>query len=319
MGLVAVALFAVAGWSTAWLTLPAAALWDLATRRQRWPTLRFLVLALGYPLMQLTGVLFLAPTALLRWHPRWQAWNDRFQSHWGSWTHRYLHRVYDLTLQVEGAEALSPGPVLMLMRHTSQADTVLVPHLVGIGLGRTLRYVLKRDLRNDPCFDMLGARGHHAFVSRGQDPIGDRAQLAWLMTDLRPEDVVVIYPEGTRTSPQKKRQLAERLAEKGETALLAYASTLKHLLPPRLGGTLAMLEDSPGCDLIVCGHVGLEGASRFELFREGALIGKTVRVRFWRVPWADVPAEPAAREAWLLDRWKALDDWVEAVTHPPSR
>jgi len=305
-----VALLFVGAWSTAWLSLPAAALLDLTTRRRAWPTVRFGVLVLGYTLMQLTGLAFLAATAPLRFLPSWSDWNSRFEGWWGHTAQRWVHHAYSMFLEVEGLEALDPGPIVILMRHTSQADTLLIPHLVGHGLGRNLRYVLKQDLRLDPCFDFLGERGRHAFVSRGKDPDGDREQLSWLLSDLGPDDVVIIYPEGTRTSPDKRAQLAQRLEQKGEQELLQYARELAHLLPPRLGGTLAMLEDNPGCDLVICGHVGLEGASRFDLFREGALTRKTVRVRFWRRPWSDVPDDADGRKRWLLATWKQLDDWV---------
>jgi hypothetical protein len=216
-----------------------------------------------------------------------------------------------MDLRVEGLEHLASGPILVLMRHTSQADTLLVPHLLGMRMGYTLRFVMKSTLRNDPCFDMLGERGHHAFVSRGTDPEGDRAQLAWLLRDLSPMEAVIIFPEGTRTSPEKRRQLLKRLEEKNESFLLEYALSLKHLLPPRLGGTLSMLMDNPGCDLVFCGHVGLEGASQFHQFREGALTGTCVQVRFWREPFGAIPTDERALKDWLLTRWKGLDDWVD--------
>ncbi len=313
----AVTVLAAVFWPTAWLTLPAAVIWDLLTRRKGLPTARFALLAMGYPLLQALGLSYLFFTAPLRWSPRWHQWNERFQVFWGHAAHGYLQWIYSLTLKVEGLEALEPGPILLLMRHTSQADTLLIPHLVGTGLHRNLRYVLKRDLRLDPCFDLLGERGHHAFVSRGKDPEGDRQQIRWLLQDLTARDIVVIYPEGTRTSPEKKERLARRLQEQGETRLFAFANSLKHLLPPRLGGCLALLEDNPGCDLVLCGHVGLEGASRFDRFREGALTGKRVHVRFWRVPWSEVPPDANGRTDWLLAQWKALDDWVDQSLPEP--
>ncbi len=311
VSLTAVALYTLLVWSTCWITLPVAGVIDLVTGRRAWPSVRFVLLALGYPLMQIHGLTFVLLTAPLAWHPRAFHWMDRFQVRWGSLAHRYLAKVYSMGLEVEGLEALEPGPVILLMRHTSQADTLLIPHIVGRGLNRSLRYVLKKDLRADPCFDLIGARGHHAFVSRGKDPQGDREQITWLLSELRPQDVPVIYPEGTRTSPEKRAKVIKRLEEKGESELLEYAQRLRHLLPPRLGGVLAMLEDSPGCDIVFCGHVGLEGASRFDLFREGELTHKTVRVIFWRVAWRDVPEDEGGRRRWILDQWQAMDDWVE--------
>ncbi len=319
IGLTVIGLYTLVAWSTAWLSVPIAAAIDGVTRREDWPTVRFVLLALGYPLMQLHALSFILVTAPFTWHPRAFDWADRFQVGWGHFAHRYLAAVYGMGLEVDGLEAFEPGPVLLLMRHTSQADTLLIPHIVGHGLDRSLRYVLKRDLRKDPAFDLLGDRGHHAFVSRGKDPEGDREQIKWLLSGLRPRDVPVIYPEGTRTSDEKRARLIKRLEEKGETELLSYARRLRHLLPPRLGGTLAMLEDSPGCDIVFCGHVGLEGASRFDLFREGELTHKTVRVAFWRVPWSAVPEATDARGRWILEEWQKMDDWVDAIHRGEDR
>jgi len=44
----------------------------------------------------------------------------------------------------------------------------------------------------------------------------------------------------------------------------------------------------------------------------GALRGAVVRVCFWRVPFDEIPTERSARQAWLLEQWQAIDDWIEA-------
>ena len=48
--------------------------------------------------------------------------------------------------------------------------------------------------------------------------------------------------------------------------------------------------------------------------RAGVLVGRTVRIRFWRYPAADLPQGEAARTEWLYDRWQMLDDWVDRQT-----
>jgi hypothetical protein len=80
----------------------------------------------------------------------------------------------------------------------------------------------------------------------------------------------------------------------------------ENVLPPRLGGPLALLEECRGAD----GHVGLDG---FEYIRDiwaGGLVGTTVRLRFWRFPAAEIPAGEEARTKCLYQRWQLLDDWV---------
>ena len=50
-------------------------------------------------------------------------------------------------------------------------------------------------------------------------------------------------------------------------------------------------------------------------FREllnGSLVGRVIRVRFWRVPFAAIPTGRAARVEWLYDWWSRLDAWIGA-------
>jgi len=49
----------------------------------------------------------------------------------------------------------------------------------------------------------------------------------------------------------------------------------------------------------------------------GALVGATIRVRFWRVPAADIPIGDDARIQWLYEHWQRIDDWV-GEGHPHS-
>lgn len=94
--------------------------------------------------------------------------------------------------------------------------------------------------------------------------------------------------------------------------MLEYATSLQSLLPPRPGGTLALLEAAPGADVVVCAHSGFEGSASLLEIWKGALLHKAVRVKFWRTPSDAIPRELDARTAWLLDEWQHLDAWVEA-------
>jgi hypothetical protein len=40
-------------------------------------------------------------------------------------------------------------------------------------------------------------------------------------------------------------------------------------------------------------------------------IERTIRVFAWRIPRAEIPAEPLAQIAWLDDQWRRLDDRVD--------
>jgi hypothetical protein len=86
---------------------------------------------------------------------------------------------------------------------------------------------------------------------------------------------------------------------------------LRHVLPPHLGGPLALLEAAPGADVLFVAHTGLEGAATVREVWNGALIDRTVRVGFRRARRASIPDSRAERTAWLDAEWLAIDEWIE--------
>ena len=71
-----------------------------------------------------------------------------------------------------------------------------------------------------------------------------------------------------------------------------------------------MIERNPGVDVVFCAHSGLEGAGSPRDLLAGALVGSTVRVRFWRVPYAEIPVTYEARIEWLYGQWQRVDEWI---------
>lgn len=300
------------------ILVPCAALVDLA-RRARFSTMRALAFFLVYLGAECTGVLFATGLWIVARFRRvdeatFLRWNFRLQCAWTGSLYRAAVWIYALAIEVEGADAIAPGPILMFMRHTSVADTVLPGVLVSGALGIRLRYVLKHELLVDPCLDIVGLRLANHFVRRA---VGDaRAEIAAvgaLARGLAADEGVLIYPEGTRHSARRSEQRVARLRESGDP-FLAQAAALKRVLPPHLGGPLALLEEAAksGVAVVFCAHVGFEGAATLPRFLGGALIGARVQVVFWRVPLAEVPASEQARRAWLYVEWKKIDDWVVA-------
>ena len=136
--------------------------------------------------------------------------------------------------------------------------------------------------------------------------------MARLAADLGAEDGVLIYPEGTRSTPARRQRAMERLAAGPGPQRSERLRGLRHLLPPRPGGPVALLGAAPGADVLVLGHEGLEGLARVSDLLSGALVGRTILVRFWRHAAAAVPREPEAALAWLDERWLELDRWVDS-------
>ncbi len=119
-----------------------------------------------------------------------------------------------------------------------------------------------------------------------------------------------IYPEGTRFTPERQRRALAHIRRRGDSDLVARAERLRYVLPPRLGGTMALLEAGTEADAVFCVHAGFEGVRTFHDLLSGALIDRTVEVEYWRVPATRIPKDGDARIDWLYDQWIRVDEWV---------
>ena len=244
-----------------------------------------------------------------------ELWLERHYALQGFWVTSLFRgaRIFlRIRLRVEGQEALARGRVLLLVRHASVVDALL-PNLVAVGPhGLRLRYVIKRELRIDPCLDIVGDRLPNAFVRRGSgDSASEIARVTALAEDLSPRDGVILFPEGTRFTPERKRKILDSLEASGESERYASAAALKNVLPLRLGGIAGLLETDPEADLVFCAHTGTERLTRLGDLWSGAAQGALLQVACWRVPAREIPREEAARISWLEAQWRRIDSWVE--------
>jgi 1-acyl-sn-glycerol-3-phosphate acyltransferase len=237
---------------------------------------------------------------------------------WACGLFRAASRVFALELRIDGEAAAVPGPVVVLIRHTSLADTLL-PEVV-LGQALRLRYVLKRELLLDPCIDVVGRRLRCAFIRRGSgESEREIAAIRALAHDLGPRDGVVIYPEGTRFTPEKRTRALERLARSGQDERLTRARLLRHVLPARTAGPLALLEAAGGADPLFFAHTGLEGLATLRDVLSGGILGRKIRVQLWRTPRSVIPAEREGGVRWLDEEWTRVDDWIERTRCAEAR
>lgn len=296
------------------LALPLVAAYD-ALSRNRWSGTRSLLGLVHYFLCEAVGLIASGLLAVAGAFAPERAleWNFRLQCLWARALFAGARRLFGLKLTVAGLGSVAAGPALLLMRHASVVDTLLPAVVVSSRTGLRLRYVMKRELLWDPCLDVVGQRLPNAFVRRGQGGSPQEiARVRDLARDLGPRDGVLLYPEGTRFTPRKRSAALARLAETADPKLVERARSLQHLLPPRLGGVLALLETAPGTDVVFCAHTGLEGLRTLNDLWNGALVGRSVEVEFWRVPAASIPTGLDARVAWIYDQWSRVDAWLDA-------
>jgi 1-acyl-sn-glycerol-3-phosphate acyltransferase len=235
------------------------------------------------------------------------------QCWWGGTLFRAIRAIWSVSLEVEGDAAVE-GPLLVFVRHASLADTLLPVNVLSRLHGLRLRYVLKRELLVDPCLDVAGQRLPNVFVRRGSgDGKREIDSIRQLAADAGPREGVLIYPEGTRFSQERRARALERIAAGGDTERLERARLLRRVLPPRTGGPQALLEARPDADVLFVAHVGLDGLTKLGDFLDGRLVERRVRVQLRRVSAESIPSERGARVEWLDAEWARLDAWVDAA------
>lgn len=305
------------------LLLAGAALIDLATRRPA-PLVRLVVFAIVFLSCEVLGVISVGVWKVvhaLRGGDR-RSLLEGFYTislRWLSTLISTTFRLFRFQVNIEGPEReWFERPVLLLCRHQSTTDTLFPGYFIQRPFGVMLRYVLKRELIWEPCLDVWGSECPNYFVDRGgHENQVEIDAIAELGRGLAPGEAVVLFPEGTRHTPQKRRRILQRYWRQGDRRRFRRVERLHHVLPPRPGGALALVAACPGADVVFCAHTGLEGLHGFHSLLEGNNMDRTVDIRFWRVRREDIPEDPAARLDWLFDQWEKVEDFV--ADHTPMK
>jgi 1-acyl-sn-glycerol-3-phosphate acyltransferase len=296
--------------------------WVVSLRREWRGALRSGAFVLAYLWCESIGIaasagLWLRERAPTRDSERWQRFLDAnyaLQCWWANALKASAERLFDLHFVLSGVKALDGPPAIMLPRHASIADTIIPMVFYATPKSIRLRYVLKRELLLDPCLDIVGNRLPNCFVARiGSDADADVERVAALARGRAANEGFLIYPEGTRFSRERQQRALASLASRVAPRELARMRTWTELLPPRPGGTCALITGAPDLDLVFCAHTGFEGASHFASLFNGSWIGAEIRVHFWRVPRAQVPVDAAGQRALLFEQWDRMQATVVSL------
>lgn len=297
--------------------LPATLVFDLgrlALRGTPMTSSRLYVFGLYYFVAELVGLTVLG-LSWLRHGGRREAMllpTYAIQAAWAGALLWAIRVLFDVRFELVGGELCAPGPVLLFVRHSSIVDTLLPTALIGWPNRMRLRFVLKRELLALPCLDVAGNRLPNAFVGRdGADSAREIAKVRALGEGLGERDGVVIYPEGTRATDEKRARALAKL-ELTDPERHERVRGLGALLPIRPGGPLALLEAAPEADVVFVAHTGFEGFAELADIWRGGMVRRRVRIELTRHERASVPTEPEARLAWLDARWSEIDARVVA-------
>jgi 1-acyl-sn-glycerol-3-phosphate acyltransferase len=248
----------------------------------------------------------------------------RLQSTWCHWLMTSVRLLFRLDIAEEGLDDAVPGPVVVLVRHVSIIDTLLPTTLLTRARGLRLRFVLKSELLLDPCLDIAGHRLPNCFVRRrGASAVEgagteERDELQQLARGMSSNDGALIFPEGTRFTPRKRARALQQL-ERVAPHLAALASTWTHTLPPKPAGTRALLQGAISADMVFFAHDGLQGFASVKDIWSGALLGRTLRVKAWRVTRGDVPLDDDAFSKFLYEQWAKVEAFAASSPLSTSR
>jgi 1-acyl-sn-glycerol-3-phosphate acyltransferase len=287
-----------------WVVL--SALSDAARGRWRLPTTRLLAFALCWSWLETAGVVVSGWLWLTR-----RAWDHaahyRLQRWWAANLMRALRATTGIVVEATDARSLTPGPVVMLCRHASLADSLLSAWVVTSVARMNPRYVLKRELLLDPCLDIVGNRLPNHFLDREAADSGvELAALRALSEEMGADEVCIIFPEGTRATPAKREKALSRITER-DPARAERLSALRHVLPPRPAGSAALVAGHGAADVVLAWHVGFDGLDNFgAILRHLRRRPAPVQFHTRRIPRHLVPDGDGFTE-WLDHEWLQVD------------
>lgn len=241
-------------------------------------------------------------------------WNQKLVIFWGDRLFAVLRWIMNMSLEVRGEACVEKSPMIIFVRHNSVADVFLCNTLIGQKHQIFLRYAIKSELLWDPCQDLVLPRVGGVFLHRNSsDSASQIAKVKRLCDNLGEHEGVVIYPEGTRFTPQKRDRILSKFLNSNRTKEWQEASSLRSVLPLQLGGPLALLANNPGADLVFCAHVGLDALTKIADFWSGRAIGKTIKVLFWRIPYREIPETKEQQIAFLKAQWQRMDQELQTL------
>jgi hypothetical protein len=204
--------------------------------------------------------------------------------------------------------------LLVLCRHAGPGDSLILLDALINRYGVRPRLVMKSSMQLDPVVDLYFHRLPAVFVDPTDNEGSAQRSIRCLARDLGSEDTLVMFPEGGNYTPRRHRRAIRHLAKAGHLGDAARAHRLNHVMPPRPGGVLAVLEEAE-VDVLVLGHTGIGRIHSLGDVWRSLENPKPVELRGWFTPFEAVPTDGKRRIGWLFDLWTTVDQWVETGVH----
>ena len=283
---------------------------DAVRGRWRFPISRLIGFATCWAWLETSG-LVLALFLFFTGRGRSVSAHYALQTWWCRSLIQALGFTVGLQITVEGAENVGAGPFVAFCRHASLADSIMSSWVVASHVGLRPRFVLKKELKMDPCLDILGHRLPNYFVDRESlDIAGELQGIEQMAAGLGVKDCAVIFPEGSRASAKKRVRALERLRERSPQRAETLAG-LKHLIPPKPAGANALLSAVPEANVLTMWHSGFDGLDTFSgILSHLGRAKANVHVRVEEISRASIPSGEAF-VSWLDAKWVEMDIAVQ--------
>jgi 1-acyl-sn-glycerol-3-phosphate acyltransferase len=282
---------------------------DLVRRRWRFPLVRFVAFGTLWAWLETIG-LCAAMSLHLVGRAKSRSLNYALQGWWTRNIVRALRVTVGVQIEVEGFSELGPGPFVALCRHASLADSVMSAWVLSDHAQLKPRYVLKKELKLDPCLDLIGHRLPNYFIDRTSANISSELQgIEQMAEGLLENEVAVIFPEGSRANPKKREQALAKLQARSPQRA-SRLQKLQHLLPPKPAGASALLAAVPNANVITMWHSGFDGLDTFKgIVHHLARRAIRVHVKITEHHRSTVASGEAFVD-WLDAQWVSMDEAV---------
>jgi 1-acyl-sn-glycerol-3-phosphate acyltransferase len=224
-------------------------------------------------------------------------------------------RLLGFTVEVEeppDAAAIAGRPLLVMARHGGPGDSFALANLLMARYQRRPAIVLTETLRWDPGLDVILSRLPSCFIRRGEGRAAPE-RIAKLARALKPDDAILLFPEGGNWTPGRHRRAISRLRKAGSRQAAADAADNPNVLPPRPTGLFACLESRPDLEIAVVAHTGLEDLVSPALIWDALPVSdRPMVIRWWHESAAAIPDSDDGRRDWLRLQWAIVDSWIGA-------
>jgi 1-acyl-sn-glycerol-3-phosphate acyltransferase len=227
--------------------------------------------------------------------------------------YREAVRVLRLRVEIEGPhpDEYLDRPLVVCCRHAGPGDSFLLAHALVNWYEREPRLVMAEALQWDPALDIVLNRLPNRFIRGGGEAL--ERKIGELATALDHNDAFMIFPEGGNFTERRRIAAIERLRARGLEDMARRSEAMRHVLAPRPGGLTAALAAAPEADVVWVAHAGLDQLYTIADVWRAMPLDQVVRMRWWRVPAAEVPRAEAEQVDWLYTWWERIDEWIDGV------